>query len=299
MSVEVEAAERYDAVWREVALAMLGFSLLGLRPETGQELAAESARARDAFAVALHAVEATAPPNADPVREPLLNLCREALEAMSGVVGGHEQEDGTRIETALRRLDDVMQRIRLLGMSARQPQGAVRVRQRIAVKGDATFVGKVLAHFATLEVTPRARALLDAIDQTAFQLMIVESPMDEAVLDRGMNAAWALPGELMRADGAPGGGSPTLIFYNPERWRVGPILDDAPGQRVWDTRPPEAGLFRMLFHAWRSLTGTTPPGEGVDAQGARRPLAELEALRYELAFREELARSRVAMPGLS
>lgn len=291
----VTADEQYRLLWREVAVALLKFSVLGLRDDTGDALVARAAEARDRFRAALDAVSRARPRFAHVAHAALVPLCGKVLDRMDSIVEAMSRSDARAVLLELRGLESTMDEIRRLDMQLRAPGVAMRLGTRLEARGDAAFIATVQSHVAAIAATEIGRGLLDALDRSSFAVIILQSRPGPEVDDRGGNVAWALPGQFIGRDGAPGSGAEALVLYNPDRWRVGPpIADPASGRTALMTRPPEVGLFRQLFHAWRATTGTTPAGEGIDAGGTRKPLYELEAARYADAFAEQLLRARQA-----
>lgn len=124
----------------------------------------------------------------------------------------------------------------------------------IVIKGDDAFRAQALEDLQKLERTPTGESILQRIQDGDNTVTIV--PHDHNGRTRTGNACgYDNPDDrFVQADGTPGAGTDSTVYYNPDRQQIGDGSED------WHTRPPEVGLGHELIHAEQASYGEQVDG---------------------------------------
>lgn len=131
----------------------------------------------------------------------------------------------------------------------------------IRIEGPPEFVTRVEADLATMRSVSQGRALLDSLDASGHQTVIIESTT-------GKNSATIPKGEArLKPDGTPGAGSNATVKYNP-------MSNRRPGREAYKQRPPIVALYHELIHADDVVNGTVRPGWSIQVDAAGDPVLD-------------------------
>ncbi|HEY4360175.1 MAG TPA: M91 family zinc metallopeptidase [Bryobacteraceae bacterium] len=122
--------------------------------------------------------------------------------------------------------------------------------QNIKISGDAAFQEKVTKDLHQIYNTPTGKGLLESIQKSGKTVEIkpTANPGDGNATGY-KNAA----DRFKAADGTPGKGTDSVVYYNPDRTKI--------GDEDWATRPPAIGLGHELVHAEQASYGKMAPGD--------------------------------------
>jgi hypothetical protein len=134
----------------------------------------------------------------------------------------------------------------------------------IIIRGSPEFIAETQAALDVLRSTPTGRAILETIDASGHQVVIVE------VMEPNATAAEVdSKPQNLRRDGSRGAGTDATITWNP-RFR-----GEASGP-AWAYTPPVIILGHELVHAFNMVTGTMIPNDMPMGPDSRTPPASEE-----------------------
>ena len=144
----------------------------------------------------------------------------------------------------------------------------------IRIEGDPTFVSRVEADLATLRSLPAGRALLDSLDASGHETVILASTTgkNSAVIPKGEEAR-------LQPDGTPGGGRDAKVKYNP-------MSNRRPGSESYKLRPPIVALYHELLHAEDVVHGTLRGGWSIQLDSNGDPVLDKSGLPRVVRNRE-------------
>jgi len=138
--------------------------------------------------------------------------------------------------------DDTVTRMNL---NTRNDAGQV-LGSSIVLEGDEAFQARVRSDLDTLRSLPAGREMLLALDNSGRTTTI-----RQAQAGKGSSASAETKADAwLKDDGTPGTGTNATVQYNLTR-----SVNDK-GVEDWQKRPPIAGLFHELVHAYNFVTGT-------------------------------------------